>query len=234
MTGNSRYYLSNECCVFLPEISFVSSLVFSEDFEGYLFQADPDFFNQAVFTNKLFLLQKYVDNLYVYKFSSFSQYLALENYIRLIQSLQLSEPDDTSDSCRMIQNALLVKLLSYFESCFSDNVSQKFISRNEAIAKNFVELVHENYLEHRDLSFYSDKLCISTKYLSYIVSKVTGKKANAWIVDCVCSHAKRLLKTSNLTINQIADTLNYHSTSDFCRTFRRNTGMSPLQYRLDC
>lgn len=41
----------------------------------------------------------------------------------------------------------------------------------------------------------------------------------------------QLLKTTDMSINQISDALNFQSPSDFCRRFRRCTGLTPRHYR---
>lgn len=95
-----------------------------------------------------------------------------------------------------------------------------------------MSLIHENGTKHRDLEFYADKLCISPKYLSHVVSKVTGRKCLSWIEDFTINKARQLLKSTDLSISQISYELNFAAPTDFCRYFRSRTGISPKQYRL--
>lgn len=95
-----------------------------------------------------------------------------------------------------------------------------------------MSLIHENGTKHRDLEFYADNLCISPKYFSHVVSKVTGCKCLSWIEDFAINKARQLLKSTDLSISQISYELNFAAPSDFCRYFRTRTGISPKSYRL--
>ena len=49
--------------------------------------------------------------------------------------------------------------------------------RGYELLREFIALVQENCREERSLEFYSRKMCISSKYLSRVVSETSGKKA---------------------------------------------------------
>lgn len=108
--------------------------------------------------------------------------------------------------------------------------------QNEAPYKNsvverFMELVQEHYREERLIGFYADKLCITPKYLSKLVKEHTGRSAGDWIENHVILEARAMLQSSDMTIQQIASTLNFPNQSFFGKYFKRVTGMSPKQYR---
>ena len=66
---------------------------------------------------------------------------------------------------------------------------------------------------------------------STIIKRVSRKTAAEWIDDYVTLEAKALLKSTNLTIQQISDELNFPSQSFFGKYFKRITGLSPKEYR---
>lgn len=104
-------------------------------------------------------------------------------------------------------------------------------SRKESISERFLKLVSEQCSQHRDLEFYANELCITPKYLSSVISKSTGHRSLQWIEEYVIMHAKKLLKDTDLPINQISDLMNFIAPSDFCRYFRMRTGMTPKKFR---
>lgn len=57
------------------------------------------------------------------------------------------------------------------------------------------------------------------------------KSAAEWIDDYVILEAKALLRSTNLTIQQISYELNFPSQSFFGKYFKRLTGMSPKEYK---
>ena len=110
----------------------------------------------------------------------------------------------------------------------SDN---KKLTHHETIAEKFLNLVETNFKEERGLEFYADKLCITSAYLSKIIKHTTGKPANDWIDDHVTLEAKALLKSTNMTIDQISEVLNFPTQSFFGKYFKRVVGMSPREYK---
>lgn len=104
-------------------------------------------------------------------------------------------------------------------------------SRKEELFGLFMRVVMENYKQERSVGFYADKLCVTAKYLSLVVKDVSGKSAGDWIDEYVILEAKALLKSSNMTIQEIADVLNFANQSFFGKYFKHHTGVSPKEYR---
>ena len=104
-------------------------------------------------------------------------------------------------------------------------------SHHEIIVEKFLHLVEIHYKEQRGLEFYADKLCITSKHLSKVVKETSGKTANIMIDEHVTLEAKALLKSTNMTIEQVSDELNFPSQSFFGKYFKRVTGMSPSEYK---
>lgn len=107
------------------------------------------------------------------------------------------------------------------------------LSRKESIIRDFLLLVEQNAMTEHNPAFYSDKLCISTQYLSIILKETTGHTANFWIAKKITAHAKIMLRTPNLTIKEITDKLHFADQSSFGKFFKKHTGMSPKKYRED-
>lgn len=101
------------------------------------------------------------------------------------------------------------------------------------LIERFMVLVHENYRSERLIGFYADKLCITPKYLSKLVKEHTGRSASDWIESHVILEARAMLQSSDMTIQQIATSLNFSNQSFFGKYFKRATGISPKQYRMN-
>lgn len=104
-------------------------------------------------------------------------------------------------------------------------------SSADIISKEFLELVKENFRSERQLQFYADKLCITPRYLSRVVKEATNSSAAEWIERYVVLEARALLKSTNMTIQQISDNLNFPSQTFFGKYFKRRMGISPKEYR---
>ena len=95
----------------------------------------------------------------------------------------------------------------------------------------FVSLVAEHYREAHDVTFYADKLCITTRYLSQTTDKAVGKSPKQIIADYLMSEARSYLETTRLTVQEIADKLGFSSQALFCKFFRNQASVSPSEYR---
>ena len=111
------------------------------------------------------------------------------------------------------------------------NIELKPKSRGTIIVEEFSELLNKNSKTERGASFYSDKLCITTQYLSRTLKSITGRSVNTWITEAVILEAKVLLKSSNMSILQISEELNFSNPSFFVRYFKQYAGITPLKYR---
>lgn len=108
---------------------------------------------------------------------------------------------------------------------------QKMQNRSESITDRYFELVKLHYRSHRDVAYYADLLCITSKYLSQSVKEATGKPALQMIDDFVVAESKALLRSTDSSIEQIAESMGFHSQSLFGKYFKRVTGISPREYR---
>ena len=88
-----------------------------------------------------------------------------------------------------------------------------------------------NKSRERRAQFYADKLGISLQHLSTTVRQVTGRNVLDIIAHVVIVDVKAKLKSTNMTIQEIAYSLNFPSASFFGKYFKRHMGMSPLEYR---
>jgi AraC-like DNA-binding protein len=109
---------------------------------------------------------------------------------------------------------------------------QRFsFSRKNELFMRFRQLVTLHHSESRKIEFYADKLCISEHYLSIIVKQISGSSASACIERIVIANAKSLLVSTEMTIQQIADKLNFPNASFFSKYFKRIAGQTPKEYR---
>jgi AraC-like DNA-binding protein len=97
--------------------------------------------------------------------------------------------------------------------------------------EKFMSFVSENFKAKRDVGFYADKLCMSSKYLSTLLKQETGMTALDWIERHVVLYAKSCLSSTSMTIQEISDELKFPSQSVFGKYFKRVEGLSPKAYR---
>ncbi len=109
--------------------------------------------------------------------------------------------------------------------------SETALSRSEEICKTFSHLVIQHYTTERNILYYAKQMNITPTHLSNTVKHVTGKTVMDIISEVVIVDAKAQLKSTNIPIHEISDSLNFPNVSFFGKYFKRLTGMSPQQYR---
>ena len=97
--------------------------------------------------------------------------------------------------------------------------------------QRFLDLLHNSEVKHRTVEAYASELCISSKYLTAICKKQSGKTANDWIREQVLEDIRYYLLQSDLSIKQICDRLGFPNPSFFCKFVKDHFGMTPLQFR---
>ena len=98
-------------------------------------------------------------------------------------------------------------------------------------AERLQGLISKYFRQHRDVEFYAEKLSLSPNYLYKVMMSASGRSVRTWIEIYVVTEAKAMLRDSSMTIQQIAEELNFPSQTFFGKYFKRVTGMSPNQYR---
>ena len=134
----------------------------------------------------------------------------------------------------IIRNRLQNVLLEAFDKTrrFARDVHpQSGTTRQADLFQHFVALVHEHCTEQREVAFYADQLCISTRYLSTIVRSVAHSTAKEFIDRSVVLEIKMLLESTELSVQEIAYRLHFPDQSYLGRFFKKHTGVSPTEFR---
>ena len=132
---------------------------------------------------------------------------------------------------REITKGLLFAYIAEVFSLYSNIEEISMQTQKEKLAGKFLSLLRKHHKEERHISFYAEKMCLTPKYITSTIKKITGKSILAWIHEATIASAKVQLKSSNKTVMQISEELNFTDSSLFCRFFKKYTGMTPNQYR---
>lgn len=100
-----------------------------------------------------------------------------------------------------------------------------------SITNRFIILCRTHHREQRCISFYSDALAISRRYLHTLIVKKLHATPKEFIDGYVATSAKRLLLETNKSTEQIAEELGFSDQSTFGQFFKRMTKLSPTTFR---
>lgn len=134
---------------------------------------------------------------------------------------------------RIIQNTLLNYFLVMSEHIMkTKEANNEFISLFESsLVHKFFNALQENIFTNRTVAFYADKLNISERHLYHIIKRSLNSTPKQEIDFSLMSSIKRLLLTTNLSIQQISDKLNFPYQANFNQFFTRKMKISPSEFR---
>ncbi len=125
---------------------------------------------------------------------------------------------------------LMYEIDNYFKK---NEISQFLTSREEEITTGFFALARQHFVQHHDIQFYADQLCISRKYLSRVIRKTMSKTPRDIINQILTIEAKLLLRNTNSNVSQVAAQLNFSDQAVFSKFFKKHTAQNPSDYKRD-
>ena len=153
----------------------------------------------------------------------------LEDYFMLfIRSKRLAPAMFNSEQVTIVYTQLILGVGRIFQTRPKEKKRQ---SRNQAIIKDVIRILIDEYKNERCISYYADRLHLSSQHLSTTIKKMTGKTLTDIISNLVIHDAKAKLRSTELSIQEISDSLNFADISSFGKYFKRYAGMTPSQYR---
>lgn len=113
---------------------------------------------------------------------------------------------------------------------YNETYSHQTHSYNIKISA-FEVLLEQHFKTQKLPSFYAEQLHITLKHLNRICNEILQKTATEVIMDRVILEIKRMLTDKQLAVNEVAYKVGYEDYSYFSRVFKKQTGMSPTEFR---
>lgn len=131
-----------------------------------------------------------------------------------------------------MMNAIQRMIIDFFDFHAELYGEDKISSQYRRLMEQFVELLERgDFRQNRDVGYYADQLCVTSKYLSEVSKKVSGLPANYWITLYASLDISRLLRDKSLSFTNIADMFGFSSLAYFSRYVQKNLGAKPSDFR---
>ncbi|GAB3036972.1 helix-turn-helix domain-containing protein [Spirosoma pulveris] len=127
--------------------------------------------------------------------------------------------------------AYLTVLLTYLSRLYTEQFNSKPFSTDNLLLKKFQARIDEKFRELHQVSEYASLLNVSAGYLSEVVKAQSGKPAIVHIHERLVLEARRLLFHTQQSLKEIAFDLGFSDASYFNRFFKRETDLTPAEYR---
>jgi AraC-like DNA-binding protein len=197
--------------------------------QGYALAFDREFFSPSAYTDELLAECPF--------FSLDGKAPALDlhekraaQYRKWFDSLEAEYRGNQPGSDDILRS-LVVIILTEARRDFMTVEESRLPRKANMLTSRFRQLVEELYRTRAPISVYASKLKITTTYLCDVVRAETGSTVKEIILNRLVLEAKRLLLHSDLTVSEIAYSLNFCDPSYFSRFFRRVSKMSPAEFR---
>ncbi len=110
--------------------------------------------------------------------------------------------------------------------------SKRKSTKSEQVCSDFLSLIEEHFKNKNKVFEYAELLGITPNYLSDITQEHLHERALLLIHNRIIKESEYLLSYTKMSIKEIAYELNFDSSSQFGRFFKRSGGVSPKNFRL--
>ncbi|MGU3374828.1 helix-turn-helix domain-containing protein [Chryseobacterium sp. M5A1_1a] len=229
--GHQSYHFTPGTIYFIGENQLHAVEYWSEDIKGISCMFDADYFLLCI---------KHQIKLNQFPFFQMNQ----EPFIKLLEQETLMMEHLfwklNSEKCqkttfnddlltRMFLNVILLEAERIYNK---KKVTNTFsLSRKDQLTSQFQLLVNQHFMEKKLVTDYADLLNVHPNHLNDVIKEVTGFPASHFIQTQLIQEAKSRLIQTRDTVSMIAMDLNFTDDSYFGRFFKKQTGVTPLQYR---
>lgn len=221
---SKEYKLSKNNVVVLPENHIINNLSPSLMRESNVIAVSVDYILNmpSPIDTSIFSYSRYMS---VIKIAE-EKFDDLQSYYRFIYKESKENSKYRMEIIHSIFFALILEILAEYEKLFEIGDEASDIKANN-LSDRFFQLLATNYKKSRSVKFYAERLNLTPKYLSTAIKRVTGRPILDWIHDAVLIDAKMLLRTTDMTVQEISEQLNFSSPSAFVQFFKKHTGKTP-------
>ena len=234
LTSNLQEFRLKKDSLFIFSPKHILQVQSNNRFKAHLIVIAPDFLKRInIDTKRMMPLFLQFGSLPCMELTH-AESQSLRSFISMVeQELKGSETDFSSEIIGGLIAATIYKVGDILTHYLTEHpeVDSPIHNRAEEYFRQFTELLGEHYKHERSVGFYARQLCITPKYLTTLIKRISGKSVSEWIDNYVILEAKTLLKYSNMSVQEIAYYLNFPNHSFFGSYFKRNAGMSPSQYK---
>ncbi|MCL6457429.1 MAG: AraC family transcriptional regulator, partial [Gorillibacterium sp.] len=163
----------------------------------------------------------------------------LNNLLIVMQESGISLNQLNQGNVSLFEELLSLNLVSDIEAWFWTRVSLPLIgifrdrqdTQYQNISEKVIDLIHRHYDTDITLEDFASRLHYNANYLSSIFRKETNCSFSEYLTAYRFNMAKKWLLETEMPVKDMAAKLRYNNSQNFIRSFRKQEGMTPGQYR---
>ena len=137
---------------------------------------------------------------------------------------------------RSLLGTMMLEMLSIMrrnsEQAVEEVQQENTSLHKKRIIDNFIRLVEESDGRIRRVDEFAKQLNVTPKYLSTILKEVMNRRPSNYIQLYTLKAIERRLRFTDMTMQEIANDLNFPNPSFFGKYCKEHLGMTPLEYRM--
>lgn len=226
------YHLSDNLLLDIMDMHSIKDLRLSPDFRGYHLIVDRDLFAEIMLNSRR-MPAAYIASRHarpIQKISEAEGELLEDCLHRIARSLERTNHGWQRDIVLNELRGFFLEMNNIVYQGNRDKVNPNPPNR-DVLLFLFIQLLNQHCRTEHTVSFYANELCITPEYLSRIMKGFSGKTVNQWIREALMREAERLLRDPDLSIQQVADMLNFSDQSSFGKFFKKHRGTSPMSFK---
>lgn len=102
---------------------------------------------------------------------------------------------------------------------------------NVETVRRLQKLFEQDFAENYTIEKLAQDQHMSPSHLSHIFKSVTGVSVMEYLKSCRIAAAKKYLAQTELSVGEVVECCGFSDSSNFSRTFKANTGVSPSDFR---
>lgn len=151
--------------------------------------------------------------------------LPISEEFEKIIALYKNPSDETAD---LYAQSIIFKLIQMLiQHVMKDPYNVKYSKNMDAA----IEYIKDHYTSQLTMDEVANKINISKSYLALIFKKETGITFSTWLRKYRIGQAKKLLKTTDLSLESISSEVGIYDSSYLCRLFKEFENVTPDEYR---
>ena len=162
----------------------------------------------------------------------------LESYFQLLfHRMKDSSPILYHDIVRSLVSTLMLEMLALMRRDEEKKTEQDYQGDNSSgvhrrrLADQFMRMAEQSDGRIRKVDEFASQLNITPKYLSAILKETLNCRPSAVIQLFTMKAIEQRLRFTDMTMQEIANDLNFPNASFFGKYFKEHAGMTPLEYR---
>lgn len=239
--GQTFRFEAGDCLIIARRGDLVMNLKESEDFRVDVIYVTQKFIEMSTpqsnygMRGQLFLFQNPI-----MKLKPEQQEICRLNFEAVKRRLKQTDHHFRHDA---LMNAVECMIIDFFDFHSKLYPADKISSQQHQLMEEFMAMLERgDFRQNRDIGYYADKLCVTSKYLSEVCKKVSGLPAAFWFTRYTSLDISRLLRERlrvgdrrsgfRYSFTDISDMFGFSSLSHFSRYVLTNLGAKPSEFRV--